>query len=320
MNFLNTLKARAREKQRTIVLPEGNDERVRRAASEIVKQKVAKIILLGNPSKINISGNGLRVVDPESSEKKKDFIEAYYELRKNKESREYAESVMDNPLYFGCMLVRKGEADGMVGGAVNNTADVVRAAIRIIGVKKNCSVMSSFFIMKVPNVKCGEDGCFLFADCGVVPEPSAEQLADIAVSTASSARELFNWTPRVAMLSYSTKGSAQGVSVEKVKKAVDIARSRENGLMIDGEVQLDAAIVPDVAKEKKAHEVLSGNANILIFPDLNSGNISYKIVQRLAGAEATGPVFQGLAKPVNDLSRGCSVEDIVNSVAVTAVQ
>ncbi len=320
MSFLDGLRVKAKEKQKTIVLPESNDERVCRAAEEIVKQKIAKVILLGNPSKINISESSVRIIDPNDSEKKEDFIETYYELRKGKENRKYAESIMDNFLYFGCMLVHKGEADGLVGGAVNNTADIVRSAIKVIGLRKGCSIISSFFIMKVPDHGYGENGCLLFADCGVVPEPNAEQLADIAVTTAASAGNLFGWTPRVAMLSYSTKGSAQGDSVEKVRKAVEIARGIDSGLIIDGELQLDAAIVSDVAKKKKADSVLSGNANILIFPDLNSANISYKIVQRLAGAEAVGPVLQGLAKPVNDLSRGCNVEDIVNSVAVTALQ
>ena len=321
MNFLDKIRVKAREKQKTIVLPEGEDERVRQAAKEIVKQKIGKVILLGTPSKLSISGSDIEVIDHVSSERKRDFTKTYYELRKDKKNMIDAESLMDNTLYFGCMLVRKGEADGLVGGAANATAEVARAAIKVIGLRENRSIMSSFFIMQVPNIDYGENGCFLFADCGVVSEPTSEQLADIALETASSAREFFGWTPlRVAMLSYSTKGSAEGDSFEKVRKAVDIARSTESNLLIDGEIQLDAAIVPEIAKKKEDDSVLSGNANILIFPDLNSGNISYKIVQRLAGAEAVSPIFQGLTKPVNDLSRGCRVEDIVNSAAVIAVQ
>jgi len=227
---------------------------------------------------------------------------------------------METPLYFGCMLVREGEADGLVGGALNTTADTARAAIRVIGVGSSSCIMSSFFIMELPDGRFGENGCFFFADCGVIVEPTAEQLADIAIVTASNAKKMFGWTPRVAMLSYSTKGSAEGNSVSRIRQAIEIVRKKESGLLIDGELQFDAAIIPEVAKKKKAGDILSGNANILIFPDLNSGNISYKIAQRLGGAQAIGPIFQGLAKPVNDLSRGCSVEDIINAVAVTAIQ
>jgi phosphate acetyltransferase len=320
MDLLEQIRLRAKERFKTIVLPESEDERILQAARKITEQKLAKIIMLGDPQKTGESGKGMVIIDPKKSEKKKYFVDKYFELRKNKETMENAEMLMENPLYFGCMLVREGEADGLVGGALNTTADTARAAIRVIGVDSNSCIMSSFFIIELPDGRFGENGCFFFADCGVVVEPTAEQLADIAVVTASNAKKMFGWTPRVAMLSYSTKGSAEGSSVNRIRQAIEIVRKRESGLLIDGELQLDAAIIPEVAKKKKADNILAGNANILIFPDLNSGNISYKIAQRLGGAQAIGPIFQGLAKPVNDLSRGCSVEDIINAVAVTAIQ
>jgi len=320
MDFLETIREKAKKKKKTIILPEGSEKVICSAAQKIADDGIANIILLGDEKTINAGGKNIKILDPSRSNRKKEFAEEYFELRKNKETPAAAGKAMDNPLYFGCMLVRRGEADGLVGGALNTTADTVRAAIKVIGTGKNGSLVSSFFIMRVPDSPYGEKGHFLFADCGVVPDPTAEHLAAIALATAENADKLFGWTPRVAMLSFSTKGSAKSESAEKVKSAVEMARKENPALLIDGELQLDAAIVSEVAKKKGADRVLSGNANVLIFPDLNSGNIGYKLVQRLARADAVGPILQGLQKPVNDLSRGCSMEDVLNAVAVTAVQ
>jgi len=322
MDLIKDIRIKAAGKKKTIVLPESGDERILSAAERIINEGIAAgVILIGDPNKIKIKKSaGIKIINHFDYERKHEFIETYSELRKGKETPQQTKQAMADPLFFGAMLVRKGLADCMVCGSVNSTANVLRSSIKVIGTREGCSLVSSFFIIQLKDEKLGEKGGYIFADCGVVPNPDARQLAQIAIASADSARTLFGWEPRVAMLSYSTKGSSGGESVGKVREAVEIVKAKEKGLCIDGEIQLDAAVVPDVARKKNAYEVLEGRANILIFPDLNSGNISYKLAQRFAGAQATGPILQGLAKPVNDLSRGCSVEDIVNSAAITMVQ
>jgi phosphate acetyltransferase len=328
MEILKGIIEKAKSDRRKIVLAEGTEPRTVKAAEMIIKDGIAEIILLGNKDEIkskakelNADIEGAEIIDPISSPLFESYAKRYYELRKNKGvDLNKAYEIIKNPLYFGCMMVQNDDADGMVAGAINTTADLLRAAFQIIKTAPNISIVSSAFIMIVPDCGYGSDGVFLFADCAINPNPNAEELASIAVASAKTASTLLGIEPRVAMLSFSTKGSAQHELVDKVVNATRIAKEMAPEILIDGELQADAAMVPSVASLKSPGSKVAGSANVLIFPDLQSGNIGYKLVQRLAKAQAIGPISQGLNKPINDLSRGCSAEDIYNVVAITAVQ
>jgi phosphate acetyltransferase len=328
MDLMKEIWAKAQNNQKRIVLPEGEEERTLIASEKINANSLAEIILVGNETKIKekaaslgVNLNGIQIVDPETSPKKAAYAEGFYELRKNKGmTPEKADKVMSDPLYFATMMVKVEDADGMVSGAIHTTGDLLRPGLQIIKTAPGISTVSSAFIMLVPDCEFGQDGMLLFADCAVNPNPTAEQLAAIAVSTAETAKALCNMEPKVAMLSFSTMGSAEHEFVDKVRNATQLAKELRPDLEIDGELQLDAAIVEKVGKLKAPNSTVAGKANVLVFPDLQSGNIGYKLVQRFAHAEAIGPVCQGFAKPINDLSRGCSSDDIVNVVAITAVQ
>ncbi|MGH4122319.1 MAG: phosphate acetyltransferase [Clostridium sp.] len=328
MAFIEKICKMAKSDVKIIALPEGEEERTIRASEIIKNNSIAKVILIGNltaiktkATKLCVNIEGIEIVDPKTSEKTDGYAKAFYELRKNKGmTLEKAAETLKDPLYFGTMMVKMGDADGLVSGAVHTTGDLLRPGMQIIKTAPGIKVVSSFFIMELPTNEYGEDGLLLFADCAVNPSPNAEELASIAISTADNAKCLCNFEPKVAMLSFSTMGSAKHELVDKVAKATEIAKNARPDLQIDGELQLDAAIDISVAKQKAPNSTVAGNANVLVFPDLQSGNIGYKLVQRFAKAEAIGPVCQGFAKPINDLSRGCSVQDIVNVVAVTAVQ
>ena len=293
-----------------------------------MEEGLALPILVGNKDSIlkaskeqGVDLKGVEIIDPETSPKLEDYINQFYELRKNKGmTLEKAEKIVRDPLYFATMMVKQDDADGMVSGAVHTTGDLLRPGLQIIKTAPGVSVVSSFFIMLVPGSKYGEEGMLLFSDCAVNPNPNADQLAAIAIATAETAKNLCKMDPRVAMLSFSTMGSADHELVDKVRTATEKAKELRPDLQIDGELQLDAAIVQKVADQKAPNSKVAGKANVLVFPDLQAGNIGYKLVQRFANAEAIGPVCQGFAKPINDLSRGCSSDDIVNVVALTAVQ
>ncbi len=326
MDFTQYIKDKVKLNLRTIILPEYREDRMYFAAEKMIKQGLAKkIMMCGDIDFIHKHakdlGTDMEKVELVPIEKNKNFdmfVNAYFELRKHKNiSMEQARQTMKNELYFGAMMVKMNEADGMVAGAMNTTADLVRAAIQVVGPKEGIKTVSSFFVMIVPESDYGEKGLFLYADCGVVADPTEEQLADIGIATAESTRKLFNIEPRVAFLSFSTKGSASHSKVEKVVKAINIAKSKRPDLLMDGELQGDAALELRVAKKKAGESKVAGKANVLIFPDLDSGNISYKLTQYLAKAEAYGPILQGLAKPVNDLSRGCVPDDIVSVACIT---
>lgn len=327
MNIIDRLKQRAKENKKTIVLPETMDIRVLEAAEIVLKEEIANIILVGDPSKIkeqnpNLNLDNARIINPNTDELTEKFINDLYELRKEKGlTKEQAkELLLTDNMYYACMLVKEGLADGAVSGACHSTANTLRPALQILKTKKDVDLVSAFFLMVVPNCEYGSNGTFIFADSGLVQNPNPEQLATIAKTSADSFELLVEVQPLIAMLSHSTKGSAHHADVDKVISATNIAKEKYKDYMIDGELQLDAAIVPEVAKSKAPDSKVAGHANVLIFPDLDAGNIGYKLVQRLAKAEAYGPITQGIAKPVNDLSRGCSKEDIVGVVAITAVQ
>ncbi len=325
-SFMDKIKALAASDKKTIVLAEGEERRTVQAADAVLREGYADIILLGNEAKIkeissDLDISGAKIIDPATSELTPDFANKLFELRKAKGMTEEqaAKTILDT-LYFGCMLVKVGMADGMVAGAVNSTANVLRSALQIIKTAPNTKVVSAFFLMIVPDCEYGENGTFVFSDCGLNEYPDEEKLAQIALSSAESFRSLVCEEPRVAMLSYSSYGSAKSEHVDKVRNATRIVREAAPDLKVDGELQLDAAIVPAINASKAPGSPIEGKANVLIFPNLDAGNIGYKLVQRLAKAEAYGPLTQGIAKPVNDLSRGCSFEDIAGVVAFTCVQ
>lgn len=329
MNLLNEIKEKAKNNLQRIVLPESLEERTLKAANIILEEKIANIILIGNPKEIAKKATefGLghiekaTIVDPENNPKETGYVELMVEIRKSKGlTPEQAKELLKNPLYLATVMIKNGDADGEVAGADNATGDVLRPAFQIVKTLPGISVVSGAFLMFLQDKEYGENGIMVFADCAVHPNPTASELAEIAVSTAKTTRALAGIEPKVAMLSFSTKGSAKHEMVDKVRTATELAKEMDPSLKIDGELQADAAIVEAIGSKKSPGSEIAGKANVLVFPTLETGNISYKLVQRLAKAEAVGPVLQGMAAPINDLSRGCSVSDIVNLVAITANQ
>jgi phosphate acetyltransferase len=328
MELLSQIKDNAIRLQNRIVLPEGTEIRTLKAAAILLEEKIAQIILLGNPDAINkiaeleeLDITGAEIVNPATSSKRAQYAAMMAEIRKNKGlTIDEALKLLDDPLYYGPMMIKAGDADGEVAGAINATGDVLRPAFQFVKTLPGVSVVSGVFFMIFKDKQIGDNGLLVFADCAVMPVPDEKQLAEIAMMTAKTAKKIAGIEPRVAMLSFSTKGSAQHELVDKVANATKIAHELEPELLIDGEMQLDAALVPEVGQLKSPGSKVAGKANVLVFPGLESGNIGYKLVQRLAGAEAIGPVLQGMAAPINDLSRGCSVSDIVNMVAITSNQ
>ena len=328
MDVLKDFKERAASDLQTIVFAEGDDERIVKAAAAISSEKIADIVVLGKREEIDsfarengVYLDGVKIIDPQSSEYIEEFRDEFFELRKHKEiSKDEAEAAIKDPLYFGTMMIYTGKADGMVAGAANATGNVLRPAFQIVKTAEGISTVSSALIMVLKDKSYGEEGVMVFSDCAVNPAPNSEQLAEIAITTADTASSLLDFDPKVAMLSFSTMGSARHENVDNVRNAVKIAHKNAPHLKIDGEMQADAALVESVGQRKAPESDIAGQANILVFPDLQSGNIGYKLVQRLAGADAVGPILQGLAAPINDLSRGCSVDDVVNLTAITAVQ
>lgn len=329
MSFIEDVKAKAKLKMKTIVLPEAEDKRTLEAAEQIKKEGFAKLVLLGNKETVEKDAqsygfdlSGIEILDPKTSPSLDDYVATLVELRKSKgmTEEEARKLLTESNTYFGVMMVKKGDADGLVSGACHSTADTLRPSLQILKTKPGTKLVSAFFVMVVPNCQYGENGTFVFSDCGLNQNPTAEELAAIAESSAESFRFLVGKEPKVAMLSYSTLGSAKHDDVTKVQEATRIAKENNPDLLLEGELQLDAALVESVASLKAPGAKVAGHANTLIFPNLDAGNIGYKLVQRLAKAEAYGPMTQGIARPVNDLSRGCSAEDIVGVVAITAVQ
>ena len=326
MGLMDQIKKQACAQKKRVVLPEGTEERTLKAAEIISKEGIADLILIGNEKEImekaqGLDISGVTIIDSTVSDKLDDYAAAFYELRKHKGvTQEKAKETIKDPLYYACMMIKQGDADGMVAGAINTTANTFRPALQIVKTSPGISVVSSAFIMQLKNNDFGHNGIILFGDCAINPNPNDKELATIAVSTAKTGAALTGMTPKVAMLSFSTKGSAKHEFADKVISATAMVKEMDPDLMVDGELQADAALVESVGQLKSPGSPVAGKANILIFPDLQSGNIGYKLVQRLAGAQAIGPISQGLAAPVNDLSRGCNVEDIVSVVAITAVQ
>lgn len=327
MSFIENIKIRAKKNKKTIVLPESMDERVIEAASIVIKEDIANIIIIGNSDEIKNNFpkydiSEATIIDPNSASFTEEIIEKFVEIRKNKGMTydKAKEILLNDYMYYACMLVKLNKADGVVSGACHSTANTLRPSLQIIKTREDCDLVSAFFLMVVPNCEYGENGIFVFADSGLEQNPDSSKLASIAGSSAESFKLLVEKEPMVAMLSHSTKGSASHPDIDKVVEAVSIAKSKFPQYKIDGEFQLDAAIVPDIAKSKAPNSDVAGHANVLVFPDLDAGNIGYKLVQRLAKAEAYGPITQGIAAPINDLSRGCSANDIVGVVAITAVQ
>ncbi|MBT3317248.1 phosphate acetyltransferase [bacterium] len=328
MDLIQQIRDQAKSLNRSVVLPESEDIRTLHCAVKLASEKIAKPILIGDTTSIlaqlkdlNLSSDGISIIDPSTDANRTELASLLHSKRQHKGMT--LDQAMDfalDPLWYSALLVEAGHADGMVAGAVNSTGDVLRAGFQVIGTAQDCSVVSSCFVMYKPDWEFGDNGQIVFADCAVNPNPSAEQLADIAIATSKTAAALCRFEPSVAMLSYSTGDSGVGEDVEKVKDATAIAHNNAPDLKVDGPLQADAAILQAVARKKAPESKVAGNANILVFPDLNSGNIAYKLVQRMAGAAAIGPIMQGMAKPINDLSRGCSSEDIVNMVAITALQ
>jgi len=328
VSFIDDIKQKAKADKKTIVLPESNDIRILEATQMVLKEDYANIVLVGNEEKIlemakenNLDITGVRIVDPLTSEKKEEYSNYFYELRKNKGiTLEDAKRMMEDEVYFGMMMVKSNDADGLVSGACHSTSDTLRPALQILKTAPDTKLVSAFFLMVVPDCKYGENGAFIFADSGLNEYPDPEALSEIAISSGKSFKQLVGVEPKVAMLSYSTYGSAHSPLTEKVVEATRILKEKAPDLLCDGELQLDAAIIPEIAASKAPGSPLKGEANTLIFPDLDAGNIGYKLVQRLAKAEAYGPLCQGIARPVNDLSRGCSSEDVAGVVAITALQ
>lgn len=326
MNFLETMIKKAQADRKTIVLPETEDMRTLNAAHEILKREIADIVLIGDRKQIEKDSSGLdlskaKIVEIDKFTEMESYVSKLFELRQHKGmTLEKARETLKNKMYFGIMMVKMGDADGMVAGAIHSTGETLLPALQIISTAPGIKKVSAFFIMCVPDCEYGANGTFAFGDCGLIENPDADVLSEIAISTAKSFKSLMGEEPRVAMLSYSTYKSAKSELTEKVIEATRLAKEKAPDLMIDGEMQVDAAIVSAVAAKKAPGSPLNGNANVLIFPDLNAGNIGYKLVERLAKAEAYGPLLSGIAKPVNDLSRGCSAEDIVGVVAITSVQ
>lgn len=328
MSFIDDIKNRAKKSIKTIILTESEDVRVLEAASKVTKEGFAKVILIGNQDETNklasdnnIDIAGIQIIDPVTSNKYDEYVERFYELRKAKGiTIEDAKKIIKDNMYFGTMMVKSGDADGLVSGACHSTANTLRPALQILKTAPGTKLVSAFFLMNVPDCKYGEDGIFVFGDCGLVENPNPDELSEIAISSSKSFKQLTNKEPKVAMLSYSTYGSAHSELTEKVVEATKLLKEKMPDLICDGELQLDAAIIPEISASKAKGSPIEGKANTLIFPSLDAGNIGYKLVQRLAKAEAYGPLCQGIARPVNDLSRGCSSEDIVGVVAITAVQ
>jgi len=329
MKLSQLIREKAKKNPKIIVLPEGEEPRMIKAAETIINEGFASLILLGREESIKSKARELgvelpdeiKIINPKDSEKLKEYAESYYQLRKHKGvSLEEAYQLMENPLYFGALMVYHDDADGLVAGSINATGDVFRPALQTIKTAPGINIVSSSFVMVVPDCPYGENGIMVFADCALNPEPNAEQLADVAIASAATGKALVGFEPRVAMLSFSTKGSGKHPLVDKVIEATKIAKEKRPELLIDGELQADAALIPSIGERKAPNSKIAGKANVLIFPDLHSGNIAYKLIERLAKAEAIGPISQGMRKPVNDLSRGCSAEDIVNVVAITVLQ
>lgn len=329
MDLIKTIREKASKDCQRIVLPEGDEERTILAADQIIREKLAHVILLGDPDSIGqlVEKYGLnniekaRIIDPKSHDKKEEYANLLFEIRKSKGlTMEQAMELVEDPLYLGTLMIKAGDADGEVAGARNATGDVLRPAFQIVKTMPGISVVSGAFIMILKDKEFGENGILVFADGAVHPDPTENELAEIAVATAGTVRHILGFEPRIAMCSFSTRGSAQHPMVDKVVNATKKAKEMDSTLIIDGDLQIDAALIKEIGESKAPGSPLAGTANVLIFPDLNSGNIAYKLVQRLAHAEAIGPVLQGMAAPINDLSRGCSVSDIVNLAAITANQ
>lgn len=330
MSFIDQIKQRAKQDIKTIVLPEAEDIRILKATEIALKEGYAKIVLIGNEEEIQVKAKtnginleGAKIINPKTSKKTEEYEKMLYELRKHKGMTiEQAKELVQNPVYFGMLMVKdeKSEVDGLVSGACHSTADTLRPALQILKTAPDTKLVSAFFVMVVPDCNLGAKGTFIFGDSGLNENPTPDQLSEIAISSSKSFKQLVGEEPKVAMLSYSTYGSAHSELTEKVIEATKLLKEKEPNLIADGELQLDAAIIPEVAQSKAPNSPVKGEANVLIFPDLNAGNIGYKLVQRLGKAEAYGPLCQGIARPVNDLSRGCSSEDIAGVIAITAVQ